>query len=98
MITSKIFERTNQPCAVCGTIEDLTRHHLKNLAGRKTGIISILCRRCHDNAERYYEKLGITASNKIQITPNEKLQLAYMGGKIPFYSTRQSQPIVRYGT
>ena len=88
---SKIFEKFNQPCVECGTIEDLTRHHLKDMTGRKTGVITILCRSCHDNAEKKYRSLGIIQTNKLSLTPNEKLQLDYINGKIPFYPTQLTE-------
>lgn len=77
----------------CGTIEDLTKHHLKNRKGKKTGAIKILCRRCHDDAEEEYRLHGITQPHKVSITPNEKLELDYMNGKIPFYPAKQNMEI-----
>jgi len=87
MIQSKVYETEGKPCAVCNTTEKLTRHHLKDLAGNRTGEIQILCSGCHDNVENYYRKLGIVKTTPIVITHNEKLQLDYINGKIPFYSS-----------
>ena len=58
------LKKYNQPCAECGTFENLTRHHLKNNKGKKTGKTKILCRRCHNDVEEYYRLIGITKQNK----------------------------------
>lgn len=71
-------------CAECKTIENLTRHHLKNNDGKKTGKIKILCRKCHNRAENTYQSIGITGSPAL--SKKEKLQLDYMNGLLPFYS------------
>jgi len=52
----------NDPCHECGTFENLSRHHLKNRDGKRTGVITILCRPCHDLAEIEYQKQGIEGS------------------------------------
>ncbi len=49
----------DRPCIECGTFENLSRHHLKDSNGKKTGVVSILCRPCHDLAEEEYDKKGI---------------------------------------
>ena len=71
-------------CADCYTTENLTRHHLKNKQGKKTGKIRVLCRKCHNKAENVYKAQGIIGSPAT--TKNEKLQLDYMNGLLPFYS------------
>lgn len=71
-------------CNDCGTTEKLTRHHRKNMYGKRTGRITILCRSCHDKAEEIYRLIGIIGSPPI--SDDEKLQLDYMNGLIPFYS------------
>lgn len=53
------YKRYDDPCARCGTMWNRTRHHLKNLKGRKTGKVIILCRECHEQAEAEYRALGI---------------------------------------
>jgi len=53
----------DKPCARCNTRHNLTRHHIKNKAGRRTGKIIILCRECHDLAEERYEEEGIAGKN-----------------------------------
>ena len=73
-------------CVECSTRKNLTIHHLKKQNGRKTGKVKILCRKCHDEAEKKYDELGIINNGSLKITTNEKLQLDYMNGKIPFYS------------
>ena len=74
-------------CVSCGASDNLTRHHIKNPVGKKTGRIKILCRKCHTIAEKDYELRGIvTLQNRIKLSHNEKLQLDYMSGLIPYYS------------
>lgn len=68
----------------------MTKHHVKDDLGRKTGEIEKMCRDCHDDVEADYNKRGITSAVPVKITPNEKLQLDYMSGLIPFYATRQA--------
>lgn len=94
---SRIFEKTGLACTECGAIKNLSRHHLKNMRGKKTGVIKILCRRCHDDAEEEYRLLGIVQKQKTPITRNEKLELEYMNGKIPFYSTQPTERRERLG-
>lgn len=39
-----------QVCACCGTIDDLTRHHVGSLqTGDWTGVIVAMCRRCNSS-------------------------------------------------
>ena len=83
---SKIFDAYGRPCNICGTLEYLTRHHLKNERGKKTGEIEILCRRCHNDAEEEYRLLGIVKLDKITVSDNQQLQLDYINGLIPYYS------------
>lgn len=58
-LVNRRYKRYDDPCAKCGTMWDRTRHHLKNKEGKKTGRIVILCRKCHDEAEAEYRRLGI---------------------------------------
>lgn len=81
----KYFE--NKLCSCCSATENLTRHHLKNIKGNKTGMTQILCRKCHNQAEREYERLGIIKNQvPVKLTDNEQLQLDYINGLLPFYS------------
>jgi len=83
----KYFE--NKLCAYCSRTNNLTRHHLKDIKGNKTGQTQILCRKCHDQAEREYERLGIVKGKlPIKLTHNEQLELDYINGLIPFYSMK----------
>jgi len=78
-------------CADCHTGVNLTRHHLKDQYGKKTGEIQILCRACHNLAEERYNQQFF-----IELTPNEQLQLDYMNGLLPFYSlygNHKTEPI-----
>ena len=57
---SKFFKKTRTKCLKCGTTKlKLTKHHLKNMNGKKNGKIQKLCRPCHNLAEEEYAKLGI---------------------------------------
>lgn len=89
-VSSKANYFENKLCANCSITENLTRHHIKSKNGKKTGKTQILCRKCHNKAEREYEKLGIV---KIiiprKLTHNEQLHLDYINGFIPFYSLKQ---------
>lgn len=80
------YEKYGKPCADCGAINGLTRHHLKDNNGFKTGEIQILCRPCHDEAELEYQKLGIIETTNIKLTDTEKLEMQYRNGLIPYYS------------
>jgi len=83
------LERYGKSCYDCSAKDNLTRHHLKNPKGMKTGEIRILCRDCHNAAEESYRLYGITHKlKKLKLNPNQKLQLDYMNGKIQFYSSR----------
>lgn len=77
-------------CPKCNQIRYMTKHHVKDDLGRKTGEIEKMCRDCHDEVEEDYNNRGISNAYPVKTTPNEKLQLDYMGGLIPFYATRQS--------
>ena len=89
-VTSKAKYFENKLCSHCSTTENLTRHHLKSKNGKKTGKTQILCRKCHDFAEREYEKLGIVErAVPLKLTDNEQLQLDYINGLLPFYSLKQ---------
>ena len=84
---SKVFKIFGISCERCDTKKSLTRHHIKDLLGRKTGEVEILCRDCHNEAEEEYIMLGIIhIKKKHKLTRNEKLQRDYRDGKLPFYS------------
>lgn len=82
--------KPKEKCPKCGQIRYITKHHVKDNFGRKTGEIEKMCRDCHDDVEADYNKRGITNTVPVKITPNEKLQLDSMTGLIPFYATRQA--------
>jgi len=54
-----------------------------------TGHISILCDPCHRAVEEEYRREGkiIPYSTTPKITHNEQLQLDYMSGLLPYYSS-----------
>jgi hypothetical protein len=62
MLVNNVLKNYHKPCAKCGTIDNLTRHHLKYLNGKKTGEIEILCRACHDKIEQQYHIIGILSA------------------------------------
>lgn len=51
--------RHSKMCSKCLLRRKLTRHHLKNLDGKKNGKSVMICRKCHDLAEFEYQILGI---------------------------------------
>ena len=75
-------------CKLCNTTKNLTKHHLKNLDGKKNNRIMILCRDCHNIYEDIYYLFGMLDLPFI-LDPNEQLQLDYINGLIPFYSINQ---------
>ena len=73
----------------------MTIHHIKysegEKKGEKTGEIQSICRDCHDDVEEDYRLRGMLKIHvPPKLTPNEKLQLDYMSGLIPFYATRSA--------
>lgn len=58
--------KPKEMCPKCGQIRYMTRHHIKDNFGKKTGEIQIMCRDCHDEIEEEYKLLGkvITAKKK----------------------------------
>ena len=82
--------KQKEKCPNCNQIRYMTKHHVKDNLGRKTGEIQKMCRDCHDEVEEDYNNRGISNAYPPKITPNEKLHLNYMSGLIPFYATRQS--------
>lgn len=86
---SKVLQKHHKPCNRCGTLNNLTEHHLKDKSGYRTGEIEILCRSCHNIAEKEYKEQGIGFIEKhkpIKIDSEMELQLQYMNGLLPFYS------------
>lgn len=82
----------NKPCSNCGTWERLTRHHVKDMEGIKTGEIVILCRPCHDEVEIQYRREGrirqpaydlYTKGRKDRITSIKNVQLDRI---LPYYA------------
>jgi len=71
-LISRRIKRYDTPCTDCGTMENRTRHHLKDLKGNKTGVIKILCRPCHDKAEKKYREEGSIIGEPLTITPCSK--------------------------
>jgi len=45
------WSKYGDACVKCGTKENLTRHHLKNSDGNRTGEIIVLCWKCHQEVE-----------------------------------------------
>jgi hypothetical protein len=58
------WEKQDLSCKKCNVKTNLTRHHLKNKWGGKTGEMEILCRACHDMEEKRYIQLGIITKNR----------------------------------
>ena len=95
---SRVYEMFGRPCEECDIAEGLTRHHLKDFLGRKTGEIKILCRSCHDEAEKEYIMFGIIPTKKKRkLSHNQKLERDYRDGKIPFYSIYPKFKEICYG-
>ncbi len=47
-------------CPNCNQLRYMTRHHVKNSKGEKTGEIQRMCRDCHDEIEEEYRLYGIS--------------------------------------
>lgn len=46
-------------CAVCGKDKpNLSDHHALNLDGKRTGVVLVICRDCHNTLEQYRQALG----------------------------------------
>ncbi len=75
-------------CPNCNQLRYITRHHVKNRKGKKTGEIQRICRDCHDEIEEEYRLYGIsnvTLKVKKKIKSNSKyIQKTPL---LPFYAT-----------
>lgn len=59
-------------CENCFKKKKLTKHHLKDHKGNKTGEIQLLCRDCHDIAEDEYVEKGIVKPTSKGSTNHKK--------------------------
>ena len=88
----------NKFCKRCGIQDNLTKHHLKNSYGSKTGEIEILCRKCHDIAEKEYIDQGIITTSFQEYVLHMRRNVKPIKGQflnleplIPFYFKQRSR-------
>ena len=84
--------RQKEKCPKCDQIRYMTRHHVKDHLGRKTGEIQKMCRDCHDEVEEEYRLHGMLKhsnpkKSKIINLPSNK---QWPQPIQPFYGTKQS--------
>jgi len=82
--------KQKEKCTICNQIRYMTRHHVKDKRGRKTGEIQKMCRDCHDEIEEEYRLQGMIkpAAKKSKSTNltshlNKESQSSSL---IPFYA------------
>ena len=84
-------------CPKCHQLRYMTRHHVKNSKGVKTGEIQKMCRDCHDEVEEEYRLYGMIKPDTklkkktINLTSNSNKQ--WDQPIIPFYATKQAVKI-----
>lgn len=81
--------KPKEKCPKCNELRYITRHHVKNSKGIKTGEIEKMCRNCHDEVEESYRLYGMIKHpkklkkkdyDKTPIIPKSQESL------IPFYA------------
>lgn len=77
--------KEKEVCPNCNQLRYMTRHHVKNRNGKKTGEIQRICRDCHDEIEEEYRLYGMTKPNVTQKkTKSNYIQKTPL---LPFYAT-----------
>jgi len=74
-------------CPNCNQLRYMTRHHVKDRNGKKTGKIQRICRDCHDEIEEEYRLYGMIKPNVIQKKKSKYTQETPL---LPFYATGKS--------
>ena len=62
--------KPKEKCPKCDQIRYMTKHHVNDHLGRKTGEIQKMCRDCHDEIEEEYRLYGM-----IKHSPPKKSKL-----------------------
>ena len=92
--------KPKEKCPKCDQIRYMTKHHVKDNLGRKTGKIKIMCRDCHDEIEEEYRLYGM-----IKSSPKKKSKMINLTSHSnkewyqpiqPFYATKSVEK--RLGT
>jgi len=85
--------KQKEVCPNCKQLRYMTRHHVKDSKGRKTGEIQRICRDCHDEVEEEYRLYGMIKpapkkSTMINLTLHSNKQ--WYQPMQPYYATKQS--------
>jgi len=84
--------KQKEKCPKCNQIRYMTKHHIKDHLGRKTGEVEKMCRDCHDEIEEEYRLHGMIkpapkkSAIKFTLHSNKKWYQPMQ----PFYATKQS--------
>ncbi len=87
--------KPKEKCPTCSQIRYMTKHHVKDNLGRKTGEVQNMCRDCHDDIEEEYRLYGMLKPAKPKKS-SKLVTLASHSNKEwyhpmqPFYGTKQS--------
>ena len=80
-------------CSECHQFRYMTRHHVKNSKGIKTGEIQKMCRECHNEWEEYYRLYGmIIHPKKLKKQDYQERVVFYPSQNpiIPFYAVKNN--------
>ena len=85
--------KPKEKCPKCDQIRYMTKHHVKDELGRKTGEIKKMCRDCHDDIEEEYLlcdmlKRATKKSKVINLTSHSNKE--WYQPIQPFYGTKQA--------
>lgn len=86
--------KEKEVCPNCNQLRYMSRHHVKNIKGEKTGEIQRMCRDCHDEIEEEYRLYGVIKSSPPK--KSKMINLTSYSNKEwdqpiqPFYATKQS--------
>ena len=83
--------KDREKCPNCKEIRYMTKHHVKDDLGRKTGEIEKMCRDCHDEIEEEYMiKHNSTPKKPKLINLTSHSNETWHQPMQPFYGTKQS--------
>ena len=88
--------KPKEKCPKCDQIRYMTKHHIKDSLGRKTGKTEKMCRDCHDEIEEEYRLYGMLKpapkkSKLINLTSHSNKE--WYQPIQPFYATKQASNI-----
>jgi len=85
--------KQKEKCPKCDQIRYMTKHHVKDELGRKTGEIEKMCRDCHDEVEEEYRLCDMLKRSKRK---SKLVNIIFYSKKDwyqpiqPFYATKQA--------